>query len=153
MHKRINSHLLLSQLIILWHNPAAKENTFLSQCLCSFFNIYINKVPEGSTLLGEAYLPTLKSLVNAPDMSSLHEIDPLRVSEVIISLTCHGITNSYAVHNQLTNIILNEIMNTDTDIPMDVLVKSLKMLDVQFDEGEEKTDILKTLDRADEMVC
>ncbi|KAL7297267.1 hypothetical protein TKK_0009667 [Trichogramma kaykai] len=150
LHKRISSHSLITQLLILWHNPIAKENTFLSQCLCTFFKLYIEKVPESQSILEEAYLPTLKSLVNAPDLSILQEIDPLRVSEVIINLTCYGISNTYSIHNQLTYTILCEILKIDSEVPIDILVKSLKMLDVHLDGENLKNDVLKALDDVEE---
>lgn len=152
LHKRISSHQLVSQLLILWHNPSTKNNPSLSQCLCNFFNLYISKVSESQAILEEAYLPTLKMLANAPEMSPLQEIDALRVSEVIISLTCCAIHNNYSIHNQLTYTILNEILNPDTEIELDVLIKSLKMLDVQLDGENLKNDILKALDDVENLV-
>ena len=152
LHKRISSSHLISQLLILWHSPVAKENPFLSHCLCSFFNLYINKVSESQAILEEAYLPTLKTLANAPEMSPLQEIDTLRVSEVIIGLTCCAIHNNYSTHNQLTYTILNEILNPDTEILLEVLIKSLRLLDVQLDGENLKNDILAALDNVEEMV-
>lgn len=152
LHKRISSHSIISHLLILWHHPIAKENPFLSQCLCNFFNLYISKVSESQTILEETYLPTLKTLAAAPEMSQLQEIDALRVSEVIIGLTCCAIHNNYSVHNQLTYTILSEILNPDTEIVLDVLIKSLKMLDVQLDGENLKNDILKALDDVEELV-
>lgn len=152
LHKRISSHQLISQLLILWHNPSTKNNPMLSQCLCNFFNLYMSKVSESQAILEEAYLPTLKMLANAPEMSPLQEIDALRVSEVIIGLTCCAIHNNYSTHNQLTYTILNEILNPDTEIELDVLIKSLKMLDVQLDGQNLKNDILKALDDVEDLV-
>ncbi|OXU30311.1 hypothetical protein TSAR_015427 [Trichomalopsis sarcophagae] len=152
LHKRISSHQLISQLLILWHNPSTKSNPTLSQCLCNFFNLYMSKVSESQAILEEAYLPTLKMLANAPEMSPLQEVDALRVSEVIIGLTCCAIHNNYSTHNQLTYTILNEILNPDTEIELDVLIKSLKMLDVQLDGQNLKNDILKALDDAEDLL-
>lgn len=91
-------------------------------------------------------------LASAPEMSPLQEIDSLRVSEVIISLTCCAIHNNYSIHNQLAYTILSEILNPETEIVLDVLIKSLKMLDVQLDGENLKNDILKALDDIDKLV-
>lgn len=152
LHKRICSSQLISQLLISWHNPTTKENPYLSECLVHFFNLYISKISESQAILEEAYLPTLKMLANAADMSPLQEIDPLRISEVIISLTCCTIHNNYSTHNQLTYTILSEILNPDTEIELDVLIKSLKFLDVQLDSPTLKNDILKALDDVESLV-
>lgn len=107
---------------------------------------------ESQAVIEEAYLPTLKALANAPDMSPLQEIDPLRVSEVMIQFTCCTIHNNYSVHNQLTYTILNEVLNPDTEIQIEVLIKSLKLLDVQLDSEVLKKDILKALDNVEDLV-
>ncbi|XP_023247525.1 condensin complex subunit 3-like [Copidosoma floridanum] len=152
LHKKIVSHQLISQLLILWHNPSTKDNPFLSQCICGFFNLYISRIPESQAILEEAYLPTLKMLANAPEMSPLQEIDALRVSEIIIKLTCCHIHNNYSTHNQLTYTILSEILNPETEIELDVLIKSLKCLDVQLDGQNLKNDILKALDDVENLL-
>lgn len=107
---------------------------------------------ESQAVIEEAYLPTLKTLANAPDMSPLQEIDALRVSEVMIQFTCCTIHNNYSVHNQLTYTILNEALNPDTEIPMEILIKSLKFLDVQLDSESLKNDILQALDNVEDLV-
>ncbi|KAJ8674292.1 hypothetical protein QAD02_005554 [Eretmocerus hayati] len=149
LHKRICNVNLISHLIILWHNPSTKEN--LSQTLCNFFNLYVNKVNESQSILEDAYLPTLRTLRNASEMSDIIEIDPLRVSEMIIKLTCCAIHNNYSAHNQITYNILSEILNPETDLELEVLIKSLKMLDVNLD-GEMKNDILKALEDVEDLL-
>lgn len=152
LNKRISSRSIVSHLLILWHHRDTQNNPLLSQCLCAFFDLYIRHIPESPTVLEEIYLPTLKRLAAADEESKLREIDPLRVSEVIIRLTSNAIHHNYSMHNQLMYTILCEMLNPDTEIVLGVLMKSLKMLDVQLEGENMKNDILKALDDVEELV-
>lgn len=152
LHNRICSSHLITQLLILWHNPTIRENAYLTQCLCQFFPHYVNRVRDSYSVLEEAYLPTLKIIANAPDTSPLQEIEILRVSQVIIGLTASNISNTFGIHNNLTFIIITEALSPDPEIPIDVLIKSLKHLDVQFESQDSKRNILEALDQLENVV-
>ncbi|XP_051156329.1 condensin complex subunit 3 [Leptopilina boulardi] len=152
--RRINSPRLLARLIILWHNPMSEGNTYLTQCLCTFFNNFAVHVPDSQTMLEEAFLPTLKTLVNAPERSPLQAIDPLRICEIILSLTRQGVhkRSSVNVHNDLVFTILSELLNPNCEIEPTVLVRSLKFLEVKLEIESLKENLKEALDNTIEKV-
>ena len=152
--RRISSPRLLSRLIILWHNPLSEGDTYLSQCLCTFFNNFAVCVPDSHVMLEEAFFPTLRTLANAPDRSPLQEIDPLKVSEIMLSLTRPGINKNATVnvHNDLVFLILSEILNPNSEIDTEVLVKSLKLLDFRLEIETLKDNLREALNNALEKV-
>ncbi|XP_043466822.1 condensin complex subunit 3 [Leptopilina heterotoma] len=152
--RRINSPRLLARLIILWHNPLSEGNTYLTQCLCAFFNNFSVHVPDSQTMLEEAFLPTLKTLANAPERSPLQAIDPLKVCEIILSLTRQGVhkRSSVNVHNDLVFTILSEVLNPNCEIDPSVLIRSMKFLEVKMEIESLKENLKEALDNTIEKV-
>ncbi|OAD60372.1 Condensin complex subunit 3 [Eufriesea mexicana] len=156
LNRRISSTSLLSRLIILCYNPVNDNDYYLRQCLTGFFDNFVVLVPDAQTQLEEAYLPTLQTLCNAPEISPLQEIDPYEVSTFILNLTRLGIRQSgaenYCVHNSLVFTILAEILNPVSNIDQETLVKSLKNLNVEFDDITSKENLLEAVNRVTEVV-
>lgn len=132
----------------------SEGNTYLTQCLCTFFNNFAVHVPDSQTMLEEAFLPTLKTLVNAPERSPLQAIDPLRICEIILSLTRQGVhkRSSVNVHNDLVFTILSELLNPNCEIEPTVLVRSLKFLEVKLEIESLKENLKEALDNTIEKV-
>lgn len=132
----------------------SEGNTYLTQCLCTFFNNFAVLVPDSQTMLEEAFLPTLKTLVNAPERSPLQAIDPHKMCEIILSLTRQGIhkNSSVNVHNDIVFTILSEVLNPNSEIEPVVLIKALKFLEVKLENETLKENLKEALDNAIEKV-
>lgn len=58
----------------------------LRQQLGTFFNVYASSFAGSHYMFQQAFLPTLKTLYDAPMDSPLHEIDPDDVAKLLINL-------------------------------------------------------------------
>ncbi|XP_076637390.1 chromosome associated protein G [Colletes latitarsis] len=156
INQRISSVGLLSRLIISCFNPANDRDYYLRQCLSTFFDNFVTRVPQAQEMLEEAYLPTLKILYNAPETSPLQEIDPYDVSKFILSMTRVDLSKSasknYYAHNNLVFTIFSEVINSNSCIDEEMLIKSLQYLHLEVDDDSLKENILLALDKVLEMV-
>ncbi|XP_033356774.1 condensin complex subunit 3 [Bombus vosnesenskii] len=156
LHRRITSSSLLSRLIILCYNPVNDSDFYLRQCLTGFFDNFVTFVPDAHMLLEEAYLPTLQILCNAPDISPLQEIDPYEVSGFILNLTRLETRKpggeNFCAHNSLVFSILAEVLNTESNIDKETLIKSLKDLHLELDDNTSKKNLQEAIDKVMEMV-
>lgn len=154
--KRVSSSQIVSRLLILLHNPILEEDGYLTQCLCNFFNFFAAQVSGSQTMLEEAFLPTLQTIENSPDLSPLQSIDSLKVVEMIMALTRSDVpqleTEPKTMHNDLALTILNDIANEESKIPLEVLIKSLKYLDVQIESEGIKNDLMSAIKKAEKQV-
>ncbi|XP_023289112.1 condensin complex subunit 3 [Orussus abietinus] len=155
LHQRIVSARLLSRLIILWFNPISEDDIRMRQCLTSFFHAFAISALTSQDMLEKAFMLTLHALVNAPAFSPLHEINPLKVSKFILSLTKPGIqqsiSNSY-IHENLAFTILGEILNDRREISLSILIKSLQYLDIQLDDETKTNDLCEAAQKVLKMV-
>ena len=129
---------------------------YLRQCLSGFFDNFVGLVPDAQILLEEAYLPTLQTLCNAPDISPLQEIDPYDISRFILNLTRHELrkpgTENYCAHNNLVFTILAEMLNTTSKIDQETLIKSLKDLHLDLDDDTFKKNLQEAVNKVMETV-
>lgn len=131
-----------------------EKNAPLRKNLVHFFNCYINVVVDSRNVLEECFFPTLKTLENAPSSSPLLQVDQLKVAEMILGFTSYNAVpnnEDYSIHNNLALKILSEINNEDTETDLNVLVKSLKFLNIQMDD-DQMCLFYKELDKAEEIV-
>ncbi|XP_031831534.1 chromosome associated protein G [Nomia melanderi] len=155
INQRISSSNLLSKLILLCYNPMNDNDFYLRQCLSGFFDNFILRVPDAQEMFEEAYLPTLQVLCNAPDSSPLQEIDPYEVSKFMLNITRYGIKKSgtdNCVHKNLAFTILVEVLNPNSKINQEVLIKSLKNLHLEIDDNASKENLLIAIDKIVEIV-
>ncbi|XP_012266256.2 condensin complex subunit 3 [Athalia rosae] len=149
LHRRVTSVSLLSRLIILWHNPVTEDDTYLRQCLSLFFNQFGNAVPDSQEMLERSLLPSLRILANAPDKSPLLEIEPIKVAQLILHLT-NPIDRvgplAYCAHNNLALAIIAEALNADSEIDLQVLVRSLRYLNVKLENDSMIEELLAATD-------
>ncbi|KAK2582335.1 hypothetical protein KPH14_004672 [Odynerus spinipes] len=135
---RINSSTVLVRIIIMYYNPVSSDDAYLRQCISSFFNQFVQKVPYNQEMLEETFFPILRILCNAPDSSPLQEINPYDVAMFILNLTRNREGSkmyTYRVHNSLAFAILAEILNPNSKIDKHVLIKCLRNLHLEIDDN------------------
>ncbi|EFN80114.1 Condensin complex subunit 3 [Harpegnathos saltator] len=156
VNRRISSSSLVSRLIILYYNPANADDVYLRQCLCVFFDHFAISVPDAPEMLENAYFPTLRVICNAPDISPLQSIDTYHVSIFILtSITRNNQKfgkQMFDMHNNLAFAVLAEILNPDSAIDQETLIKSLTVLCVQFEDGPSKENLQEDIERVTNMV-
>ncbi|GAB1863840.1 Condensin complex subunit 3 [Camponotus japonicus] len=156
LNKRISSSSLISRLIILAYNKANIDDIYLRQCLSVFFEHFIVRVPEAQEMLESAYFPTLRALCDAPDVSPLREIDIYHVSKFILNLTRRGYqktgVQTFCTHNNLAFAILAEILNSESNIDKDILIKSLTNLHIQIEDAPSKQNLQEAIENVTNMV-
>ncbi|XP_071476753.1 condensin complex subunit 3-like [Diadema antillarum] len=135
---RITSPRLLSRLLLLWYNPTSEEDQHLRSCLGTFFPIYSFAGRVHQECWEEAFLPTLRTLFNAPTTSPLAEVNPSNVAEFMVHLTNHTmLTNGQAsdiqeatVHDNLALKLANAILEDPEAPGTRVLAKTLTLLTI-----------------------
>ncbi|XP_071634253.1 condensin complex subunit 3 [Temnothorax longispinosus] len=154
LNQRINSSNLISRLIIMCYNPVNADDIYLRQCLSSFFDNFVT--PEAQEMLEGAYFPTLQVLCNAPDISPLREINAYHISRFILSLTRRGCqkTNgqTFYTHNNLAFAILAEILNPESKIDKEILIRSLTNLSIQIEDDLSKQNLQRAIKNVTKMV-
>ncbi|XP_029671804.1 condensin complex subunit 3 [Formica exsecta] len=156
LNQRISSSSLISRLIILGYNKANIDDIYLRQCLSVFFEHFIVRVPEAQEILESSYFPTLRALCDAPDVSPLREIDTYHVSKFILNLTRRGYQKTgdqtFYTHNNLAFAILAEILNPESNIDKDTLIKSLTNLCIQIEDAPSKQNLQEAIENVTKMV-
>uniref|UniRef100_A0A8C3G8Z8 Non-SMC condensin I complex, subunit G n=1 Tax=Cyclopterus lumpus TaxID=8103 RepID=A0A8C3G8Z8_CYCLU len=84
---RISSAKMLSRLVLLWYNPVTEDDTRLRHCLGVFFQLYARESRVHQEVVEEGFLPTVRTLMNAPATSPLAEVDINNVVELLVELT------------------------------------------------------------------
>ncbi|CAI5783685.1 condensin complex subunit 3 isoform X1 [Podarcis lilfordi] len=150
---RLISAKLLSRLVLLWYNPVTEEDTCLRHSLGVFFPLFAYSNRTNQECFGEAFLPTLKILFNAPASSPLSEVDAANVSELFVDLTRpsgldHSAKNSrnyqgLTVHDNLAVKICHEILMDPSAPDVRIYVKALSSLELNKDFTK---DLLVLLD-------
>ncbi|XP_077992118.1 condensin complex subunit 3-like [Glandiceps talaboti] len=138
---RIVSWKLISRLVILWYNPITEEDIRLRHCLGSFLPIYAFASRAHQETIMEAFIPTLRTLINAPIFSPLAKINENNVADFLVALTNNknlrknkdeNTIEDSSVHDSLAITICNEILNLcDSETPgLRTLCKALTLLDL-----------------------
>ncbi|XP_065261188.1 condensin complex subunit 3 [Emys orbicularis] len=137
---RLISAKFLSRLILLWYNPVTEEDTQLRHCLGVFFPLFAYANRTNQECFEEAFLPTLRTLFNAPASSPLAEVDIANVSELLVDLTRPSGLNPQAkksqdyqdltVHDSLAVKICNEILIDPTAPDVRIYAKALSSLEL-----------------------
>uniref|UniRef100_A0A671KYF3 Non-SMC condensin I complex, subunit G n=1 Tax=Sinocyclocheilus anshuiensis TaxID=1608454 RepID=A0A671KYF3_9TELE len=84
---RILSPKLLSRLALLWYNPVTEDDQRLRHCLGVFLQLYARASRTNQECVEESFLPTMRTLFNAPVTSPLSEVDTSNVAELFVELT------------------------------------------------------------------
>ncbi|KAK3582660.1 hypothetical protein CHS0354_001712 [Potamilus streckersoni] len=137
---RLVSAKILSHLILLWYNPLTEDDSYLRDCLGTFFPIYAFAGRDSQEIVEEAFIPTLKKLLNAPASSPLAEVDVNNVAELLIQLTNVKLLaqNQERVvdnpgHDNLAVRVCNEILSNPSSFNLKLWVRILNQLDLSPD--------------------
>ncbi|KAK3911621.1 Condensin complex subunit 3 [Frankliniella fusca] len=145
---RITSSALLSRLILLWYSPVTEGDEELRQPLGVFLTVYASQCPRSQETLEQAFLPTLRTLMQAPASSPLTSIDKDSVARLFLNLTRPGCNKFHSkmshIHNNLALTICNAILDCDDSTFIAVLLKALVALDLSLDDPVFREE-LKTL--------
>ncbi|NWI20769.1 CND3 protein, partial [Crypturellus soui] len=161
---RLISAKLLSRLVLLWYNPVTEEDTRLRHCLGVFFPLFAYANRSNQECFEEAYLPTLRTLFNAPATSPLAEVDISNVSELLVDLTrpsglkpqaqksleYQGLT----VHDNLAMKICNEILMDPTAPDVRIYTRALNSLELSDSSTENLLLLLdEILEKVKDKLC
>ncbi|XP_059149025.1 condensin complex subunit 3-like [Physella acuta] len=101
---RVVSAKLFSHLLLLWYNPLIDENEPLLQTLGIFFPLFAFSSSLNQELIEEAFLPTLKTVLDAPSTSPLATVNAINVANFLVELT----NAQELVENQSTKTVVKE---------------------------------------------
>ncbi|KAK7466706.1 hypothetical protein BaRGS_00037193 [Batillaria attramentaria] len=138
MSGRVFSSTLLSHLLLLWYNPLAEDDAQLRHTLGTFFPIFAFTDSANQDLFEEAFLPTLRTILNAPATSPLSDINASNVADFLVELT-HAqrlVTNqgnTTAVrdnpcHDSIAVKVCNEILSNPDSFQLKVWTRVLNQL-------------------------
>ncbi|KAL0123746.1 hypothetical protein PUN28_005921 [Cardiocondyla obscurior] len=156
-NERIKSSNLISLLIIMCYNPVNVDDVYVHQCLSTFFESFIIKVPDAHEMFENAYFPTLRIICDAPDVSPLRDINAYHVSKFILNFIRRGYQKnkgqeSFDVHNNIAFSLLAEILNPESKIDHEILIKSLPNLCIQIEDEVSKQNLKKAINNVIKMV-
>jgi len=138
MTGRIVSVSVLSRLIVLWYNPVTEDDVTLRHCLGVFFPTFAFEARKNQQVVADAFLPTLRTITNAPDSSPLSYINVSNVIDLFVQLTdVRNLLSSHKnnqfstgdhIHDSLATKIANEILSDPEDPDLKVLCKTMNQL-------------------------
>ncbi|XP_074641099.1 condensin complex subunit 3-like [Tubulanus polymorphus] len=148
---RMVSSKLLSRLILLWYNPTTEDDIHLRHCLGTFFPEFAFTRRANQELIEEAFMPTLKTLFNAPVFSPLSTINAGNVADLMVQLTStwhltdKNKTNidpqDCSLHSSLAIKLCNEILNDPSSFNVRTLAKILTNLTLNETNETDNRDI------------
>uniref|UniRef100_A0A669EC27 Non-SMC condensin I complex, subunit G n=1 Tax=Oreochromis niloticus TaxID=8128 RepID=A0A669EC27_ORENI len=136
---RISSAKMLSRLVLLWYNPVTEDDIRLRHCLGVFFQLYARESRAHQEVVEESFLPTVRTLMNAPATSPLAEVDINNVVELFVELTRPGAlikpsTNTeVCVHDYMAVRICGEMLKDPTAPEVRLYAKTLSNLELSRD--------------------
>ncbi|XP_047431028.1 condensin complex subunit 3 isoform X2 [Mugil cephalus] len=148
---RISSAKMFSRLVLLWYNPVTEDDTRLRHCLGVFFQLYARESRVHQEVVEESFLPTVRTLMNAPATSPLAEVDINNVLELLVELTRPSAlikpstnTEEVCVHDYLAVRMCGEMLRDPTAPEVRLYAKTLSNLELSRDETVRK-DLLTLL--------
>ncbi|KAK2817026.1 hypothetical protein Q5P01_025217 [Channa striata] len=155
---RISSAKMLSRLVLLWYNPVTEDDTRLRHCLGVFFQLYARESRVHQEVVEESFLPTVRTLMNAPATSPLAEVDINNVVELLVELTRPSAlikpptnTEEVCVHDYLAVRMCGEMLKDPTAPEVRLYAKTLSNLELSRDETVRK-DLLTLLQQLVQVV-
>lgn len=155
---RISSAKMLSRLVLLWYNPVTEDDTRLRHCLGVFFQLYARESRAHQEVVEECFLPTIRTLMNAPATSPLAEVDINNVAELLVELTRPSAlikpsanTEEVCVHDYLAVRVCGEMLKDPTAPEVRLYAKTLSNLELSTD-GTIKRDLLTLLQQITQVV-
>ncbi|XP_041640826.1 condensin complex subunit 3 [Cheilinus undulatus] len=142
---RMSSAKMFSRLVLLWYNPVTEDDTRLRHCLGVFFQLYARESRVHQEVVEESFLPTVRTLMNAPATSPLAEVDINNVVELLVELTCPSAlikpptnTEEVCVHDYLAVRMCGEMLKDPTAPEVRLYAKTLSNLELSRDETVRK---------------
>ncbi|XP_037621500.1 condensin complex subunit 3 [Sebastes umbrosus] len=143
---RISSAKMLSRLVLLWYNPVTEDDTRLRHCLGVFFQLYARESRAHQEVLEEGFLPTVRTLMNAPATSPLAEVDINNVVELLVELTrpsalikpSTNTEEAVSVHDYMAVRMCGEMLKDPTAPEVRLYAKTLSNLELTRDETVRK---------------
>ncbi|KAM7419228.1 hypothetical protein PAMA_016375 [Pampus argenteus] len=142
---RMSSAKMLSRLVLLWYNPVTEDDIRLRHCLGVFFQLYARESRVHQEVVEESFLPTVRTLMNAPATSPLAEVDVNNVIELLVELTRPSAlmkpstnTEEVCVHDYLAVRICGEMLKDPTAPEVRLYAKTLCNLELSRDETVRK---------------
>ncbi|KAF7217834.1 transcript variant X2 [Nothobranchius furzeri] len=139
---RISSAKMLSRLVLLWYNPITEDDTHLRHCLGVFFQLYARESRSHQEVVEESFLPTIRTLLEAPATSPLAEVDVNNVVELLVELTRPSAlikpsTNieETSVHDFLAVRMCGEMLKDPTAPEVRLYAKALSNLEFSRDDA------------------
>ncbi|XP_062334089.1 condensin complex subunit 3 [Osmerus eperlanus] len=154
---RISSARLLSRLVLLWYNPLTEDDTRLRHCLGVFFQLYARESRTHQECVEECFLPTVRTLLNAPATSPLAEVDVTNVAELLVELTRPSSlirpsnTEEVHVHDYLALRVCGEMLRDPTAPEVRLYAKVLSSLELSPNDTTRR-DLLSLLQQITQVV-
>ncbi|MED6247298.1 hypothetical protein ATANTOWER_022637 [Ataeniobius toweri] len=150
---RISSAKMLSRLVLLWYNPVTEDDGCLRHCLGVFFQLYACESRSHQEVVEESFLPTVRTLLNAPATSPLAEVDINNVVELLVELTRPSVlikpsaNTEVSVHDYLAVRMCGEMLKDPTAPEVRLYAKTLSNLELSREETtrEDLTTLLQQL--------
>uniref|UniRef100_A0A8C1WVA1 Non-SMC condensin I complex, subunit G n=1 Tax=Cyprinus carpio TaxID=7962 RepID=A0A8C1WVA1_CYPCA len=144
---RILSPKLLSRLVLLWYNPVTEDDQRLRHCLGVFLQLYSRASRTNQECVEESFLPTMRTLFNAPVTSPLSEVDASNVAELFVELTRPSALvqpaaiQAVSVHDSLAVRICNEILRDVSAPEVRLYCKTLSWLEINTEPGPANSEL------------
>lgn len=140
MSKVITSSKLFTRLILMWYNPVTDTNGKLRHVLGAFFPLYASLSKENQEIIGEAFMPTLKTLGSAPVTSPLTGVDMEDVGLFFIHLTHKSFLQGNQevddnCHDAMAYALCNQIIGEPLSFHVKLYSKLLTNLNVSTDDS------------------
>uniref|UniRef100_A0A674MGV9 Non-SMC condensin I complex, subunit G n=1 Tax=Takifugu rubripes TaxID=31033 RepID=A0A674MGV9_TAKRU len=154
---RISSAKIFSRLVLLWYNPVTEDDTRLRHCLGVFFQLYARESRVHQEVVEESFLPTVRTLMNAPATSPLAEVDINNVVELLVELTRPSAlikpspNTGVCVHDYLAVRMCGEMLKDATAPEVRLYAKTLSNLELSSDETV-RTDLQTLLQQLVQVV-
>ncbi|XP_061627158.1 condensin complex subunit 3 isoform X1 [Phyllopteryx taeniolatus] len=157
---RMSSAKILSRLVLLWYNPLTEDDVHLRHCLGVFFQLYARESRAHQEVVEESFLPTVRTLMNAPATSPLAQVDINNVVELFVELTRSSVLvkpsvntelQEVSVHDYLAVRVCGEMLRDPTAPEVRLYAKTLSYLEVSGDQTVKK-DLLSLLQQLVQVV-
>lgn len=159
---------LLSQLLIVYHNPITEDDELLRQCLSLFFPAFSAASSLNRVLLEDAFKPTCQLLFDAPESSPLVTVNIVQVAQFILHLTnpspapagerteCVG-KPADLIHERLCETVLHDLINAgerDEDEVSRIYARILTSFRFQWKpENRDKLVLIRKLTKVAQKEC
>ena len=152
----ISSPKLFTRLILIWYNPITEADGKLRHILGTFFPLYSSFSRTNQDSVEESFMPTLKTLFDAPPTSPLTDVDIEDVGAFFIQLTRADILQQTykkgsgssrednengdiasdigaAVHDAMAYTLCNQILASPDSFQVKTLIRLLLNLQITSD--------------------